>query len=98
MRGSLGDTMQRGFVGLGKMGLNMVTRLVRGGHDIVSFDRSADLVAKAETPGAPGAATLQALGAGLTPPRAVWAMGPAGAPTRATAPAPGPLMAAAHVR
>ena len=33
--------MQLGFVGLGKMGLNMVTRLVRGGHDIVAFDVSA---------------------------------------------------------
>ncbi|MGC4083163.1 MAG: NAD(P)-binding domain-containing protein [Vicinamibacterales bacterium] len=32
--------MQIGFVGLGKMGLNMVTRLVRGGHDVVAFDRN----------------------------------------------------------
>ena len=34
--------MQLGFVGLGKMGLNMVTRLVRGGHQVVAFDRSAE--------------------------------------------------------
>ena len=39
--------MQLGFVGLGRMGLNMVTRLTRGGHHIVAFDRSADAVARA---------------------------------------------------
>jgi 6-phosphogluconate dehydrogenase (decarboxylating) len=37
--------MQLGFVGLGRMGLNMVTRLVRGGHQIAAYDRSADAVA-----------------------------------------------------
>ena len=36
--------MQIGFVGLGRMGLNMVTRLVRGGHAVVAYDRSADAV------------------------------------------------------
>ena len=40
--------MQLGFVGLGRMGLNMVTRLVRGGHQIVAYDRSAEAIARAE--------------------------------------------------
>ena len=76
--------MQLGFVGLGKMGLNMVTRLRRGGHEIVALDRSADAVATAEAAGARGAASLDALSRALTPPRAVWVMVPAGAPTEST--------------
>ena len=86
--------MQLGFVGLGKMGLNMVTRLMRGGHQIVAFDRSADAVAKAETAGARAAATLDALVAALTPPRAVWVMVPAGGPTESTVTALGGLLSA----
>jgi len=86
--------MQLGFVGLGKMGLNMVTRLVRGGHQIVAFDRSADAVAKAETASARGAATLDAVVAALTPPRAVWVMVPAGEPTESTVAALGDRLAA----
>jgi 6-phosphogluconate dehydrogenase len=86
--------MQLGFVGLGKMGLNMVTRLERGGHQIVAFDRSADAVAKAETAGARGAATLDAVVAALTPPRAVWVMVPAGEPTESTVAALGDRLAA----
>jgi 6-phosphogluconate dehydrogenase len=76
--------MQLGFVGLGKMGLNMVTRLVRGGHQIVAFDRSAEAVQRAEGAGARGVSTLDALVGGLTPPRAVWIMVPAGEPTEST--------------
>jgi 6-phosphogluconate dehydrogenase len=89
--------MQLGFVGLGRMGLNMVTRLLRGGHQIVAFDRSADAVAKAETAGARGVATLDALVAGLTPPRAVWVMVPAGGPTESTVTALGRLLATGDV-
>jgi 6-phosphogluconate dehydrogenase len=44
--------MQLGFVGLGRMGLNMVTRLVRGGHQIAACDRSPEAVARAEAAGA----------------------------------------------
>ena len=40
--------MQIGFIGLGRMGLNMVTRLLRGGHPVVAYDRSADAVARAD--------------------------------------------------
>ena len=73
--------MQLGFVGLGKMGLNMVTRLVRGGHQVVAFDRSADAVQLAAAAGASGVADLAVLVAALTPPRSVWIMVPSGDPT-----------------
>jgi len=86
--------MQLGFVGLGKMGLNMVTRLARGGHQVVVFDRSTDAMAKAETAGARGAAGLDAIVAALTPPRAVWVMVPAGDPTESTVAALGDRLAA----
>src|SRR5207237_10158707 len=76
--------MQLGFVGLGKMGLNMVTRLERGGHHIVVYDRSADAVRNAEAAKATGVASLDALVTALTPPRHVWVMVPAGDPTEST--------------
>jgi 6-phosphogluconate dehydrogenase len=76
--------MQLGFIGLGKMGLNMVTRLVQGGHQIAAYDRSADAVAHAATAGAQGVSSLEGLIAALTPPRAVWVMVPSGDPTEAT--------------
>ena len=85
--------MQLGFVGLGKMGLNMVTRLVRGGHDVVVYDRSADAVARATEASAHGASGLAALVAALKPPRAVWLMVPAGPPTESTVAALGDLLA-----
>jgi 6-phosphogluconate dehydrogenase len=86
--------MQLGFVGLGKMGLNMVTRLTRGGHEIVAFDRSPDAVARAEAAGARGVTSLEALVAALTPQRAIWVMVPSGAPTESTVAALGRLLAA----
>ncbi len=76
--------MQLGFVGLGKMGLNMVTRLVTGGHAIVAYDRDASATARAEAAGARGATDLEALVAALSQPRAVWVMVPAGDPTEST--------------
>jgi 6-phosphogluconate dehydrogenase len=76
--------MQLGFVGLGRMGLNMVTRLTRGGHQIVAYDRDAAAVARAAAEGAVGVASLDALVKALAPPRAVWVMVPAGAPTEQT--------------
>jgi len=86
--------MQLGFVGLGRMGLNMVTRLTRGGHSIVAFDRSADAVAKSVEAGAKGASSLEQLVAGLTAPRAVWVMVPSGDPTESTITALASLLAA----
>jgi 6-phosphogluconate dehydrogenase len=85
--------MQLGFVGLGRMGLNMVTRLVRSGHQVVAYDRSADAVARAETAGARGASSLDALVAAITAPRAVWVMVPAGDPTESTVSALADLLA-----
>src|SRR5438445_11641878 len=66
------------------MGLNMVTRLERGGHDIVAYDRSAEAVGKAQEVKAAGVASLEALVAKLKAPRAVWVMVPAGDPTEST--------------
>src|SRR3954468_22300678 len=86
--------MQIGFIGLGRMGLNMVTRLQRGGHDVVAYDRSADAVARAAAAGAKGVSTLETLIEGLAAPRAVWVMVPAGEPTESTVSALGRLLAA----
>jgi 6-phosphogluconate dehydrogenase len=85
--------MQLGFVGLGKMGLNMVTRLIRGGHQIVAFDRDEEAVARATAAGAAGVASLEALAAALAPQRTVWVMVPSGAATEATVAALGGLLA-----
>lgn len=76
--------MDIGFIGLGKMGMNMVTRLTQGGHRVVAFDRSTDLITQAEGIGATGATSLEDLVAKLPQPRAVWVMVPSGAPTEDT--------------
>jgi 6-phosphogluconate dehydrogenase len=89
--------MQMGFVGLGKMGLNMVTRLTRGGHHIVAYDRSAACVTQAAAAGATGVGSLEELVRALDPPRAVWVMVPSGAPTESTVEALGGLLAAGDV-
>jgi 6-phosphogluconate dehydrogenase len=86
--------MQIGFVGLGRMGLNMVTRLQRGGHDVVAFDRASDAVGRATETGARGVTALDGLVKALTPPRAVWIMVPAGEPTESTVEALGTLLSA----
>ena len=76
--------MKLGMIGLGKMGGNMVTRLLRGGHDVVAFDRSADAVKAVAAGGATGASSLQDLVSKLSAPRIVWIMVPSGAPTDQT--------------
>jgi 6-phosphogluconate dehydrogenase len=73
--------MEIGFVGLGRMGMSMVTRLRRGGHRVVAFDRNPERVREAAAGGAVGAATPADLVARLAAPRAVWIMVPAGPPT-----------------
>ncbi|HEV7919009.1 MAG TPA: decarboxylating 6-phosphogluconate dehydrogenase [Solirubrobacterales bacterium] len=74
--------MQIGFVGLGKMGGNMVHRIRRdSNHEVVAFDRGADAVAAAEQHGAAGAHSLEEMVEQLQAPRAVWLMIPAGEPT-----------------
>ncbi len=69
--------MQLGMIGLGRMGANMVRRLVRGGHECVAFDRSPVAVAALAREGVAGAASLPELAAQLRKPRAVWLMVPA---------------------
>ncbi len=77
--------MQIGFVGLGKMGGNMVTRIRRDSdHGVVAFDFSADAVKAAEEHGASGAGSLEDLVGQLSSPRAVWIMVPSGKATEET--------------
>jgi 6-phosphogluconate dehydrogenase len=71
--------MQLGMIGLGRMGANIVRRLMRDGHECVVFDRSADSIKALEADGAIGAASLEEFVAKLTTPRAAWVMIPAGA-------------------
>jgi 6-phosphogluconate dehydrogenase len=73
--------MQLGFVGLGRMGGNMVHRLVRGGHEVVAFNRSPGPVQEAVSHGAIGAASLQDLVEKIKAPRHIWLMLPAGGVT-----------------
>jgi 6-phosphogluconate dehydrogenase len=69
--------MQLGMIGLGRMGANLVRRLMRDGHECVAFDRNADTVTGLEGEGATGARTLAELVEKLTQPRALWIMVPA---------------------
>ena len=70
--------MQLGMIGLGRMGANMVRRLLRGGHACVVYNRSPGPVHALAAEGAVGAATLREFVAHLTPPRVAWLMVPAG--------------------
>jgi 6-phosphogluconate dehydrogenase len=69
---------QLGMVGLGRMGSNLVRRLMRGGHDCVVYDVNPDPIKQLEGEGAAGAADLSEMAKKLEPPRAVWVMVPAG--------------------
>ncbi|OAF09249.1 6-phosphogluconate dehydrogenase [Bradyrhizobium centrolobii] len=71
--------MQLGMIGLGRMGANLVRRLLRGGHQCTVFDRSAKAVDELVKETAVGAASLRELVERLTKPRAVWLMVPVGA-------------------
>src|ERR1700745_729579 len=69
--------MRIGMIGLGRMGANMVRRLLKGGHECVVYDRSTDAVKASVAQGAKGASSISELVAGLSAPRAVWIMVPA---------------------
>jgi 6-phosphogluconate dehydrogenase len=69
--------MQLGMIGLGRMGANLVRRLMRDGHECVVYDVSSDAVAGLEGEGATGARTLEEFVAALEHPRAAWVMVPA---------------------
>ena len=71
--------MQLGMIGLGRMGANLVRRLMRDGHQCVAYDRNADAVKGLASEGATGASSLADFVAKLQRPRAVWIMVPAGA-------------------
>jgi 6-phosphogluconate dehydrogenase len=71
--------MQLGMVGLGRMGANLVRRLLRNGHECVVLDRDAALVKEVSAAGATGASSLDDFVKNLKPPRAIWLMVPAAA-------------------
>ncbi len=73
-----GGVMQMGMIGLGRMGANMVRRLLRAGHECVVFDRAPEAVESLVREGARGVSRIEELVATLTPPRAIWIMVPAG--------------------
>jgi 6-phosphogluconate dehydrogenase len=76
--------MQLGMVGLGRMGANIVRRLMRGGHECVVFDRNPESVKQLGSEGAVGATSLGEFIGKLTKPRTAWVMVPAGDPTEQT--------------
>jgi 6-phosphogluconate dehydrogenase len=84
--------MDIGMVGLGRMGGNMVRRLMGDGHQCVGYARNLDSVKELEGEGLTGATSLEDLVGKLHPPRAVWVMVPAGDPTEQTVMALGELL------
>ncbi len=86
--------MQLGMIGLGRMGGNIVRRLMRYGHTCVVYDVSPDAVAALEAEGATGASTLEDFVAKLDVPRRAWIMVPAGAITETTVSALAALLSA----
>jgi len=74
--------MKIGFIGLGRMGMNMVKRLISDGHEIVAYARTEESVDRARERGATGAVSIPDLISKLEAPRTVWVMVPAGGPTQ----------------
>jgi 6-phosphogluconate dehydrogenase len=83
-RGVKENFMELAMIGLGKMGLNMTTRLVRGGHRVVGFARHAETIQEAIQNGAEGASSLEDAVNKLKAPRIVWVMVPSGQATDET--------------
>ena len=86
--------MEIGMIGLGRMGGNMVQRLLNGGHRVVTYDRSAEAVAASQSQGAVGVSSIEELVKNLTAPKAVWVMLPIGQPTEDTINSLIPLLSA----
>jgi 6-phosphogluconate dehydrogenase len=80
------------MIGLGRMGANMTLRLVRGGHEVVAYDRAPSAAAALSAEGATPADSLEDLVARLKPPRHVWIMVPSGDPVTSTIDALVPLL------
>ena len=76
--------MELAMIGLGKMGANMATRLLQGGHQVVAYDLNEKNIRALEAEGAAGAGTLKEVAAKLSAPRVVWVMVPSGNPTEQT--------------
>jgi 6-phosphogluconate dehydrogenase len=76
--------MQCGMVGLGRMGANMLRRLLRGGHEVVVTNRSSEPIEQLTAEGASGARTVGELVEWLLAPRAIWVSLPAGEVTEHT--------------
>ncbi len=76
--------MQIAMVGLGRMGANMARRLLRGGHEVVVWNREPERAQELAREGAHAVAQLEDLAGALRPPRAAWIMLPAGAVTEQT--------------
>ncbi|MFM7210379.1 MAG: NAD(P)-binding domain-containing protein, partial [Actinomycetota bacterium] len=74
--------MQLGMIGLGRMGANIVRRIMRDGHTAVVYDSDPAAVAALVAEGAIGSSSLEEFVSLLTPPRAAWIMVPAGAITQ----------------
>jgi 6-phosphogluconate dehydrogenase len=72
------------MIGLGRMGANMTERLVRGGHRVITYDRSPEAIQRVVDIGAAGARSLAEFVKQLGPPRAIWLMVPAGDPVDQT--------------
>lgn len=89
--------MQLGMIGLGRMGGNIVRRLMAKGHDCVVYDQSMAQVGALAEHGATGAASLEALVGELKAPRIVWVMLPSGAITEETVQKLGTLLAAGDI-
>ena len=88
--------MQLGMIGLGRMGANMVRRLLKGGHDCVVFDRSQKAVGELVAEKATGASSLQEFVEKLQKPRALWLMVPAAVVDETISRSPSPPRSRRH--
>jgi len=89
--------MQLAMIGLGRMGGNMAERLMRHGHEMVVFDRTAETVAKYEKLGATGTSDLAKMVQALRTPRVIWIMVPAGDPVDQTIATLTPMLSAGDI-